>query len=159
MPPLLTTTPKPRSHHKPRDTVKNPRKRLSEDDIAYILKANSEGHRLRTIAEYLGVSIPLVFKVLHSYSPNEPLAKLFTRASALTVAKASVSAALKRARKGRGDECLEILDRLDVLPKRLEGASAPRVQIAVMMPGQALALDTAPPTFLDVPSVKADEAG
>ena len=85
------------------------------------------------------------------------MAKQFTKGAALIVAKASVLAALKAARRGRGEECLEILDRLDVLPKRQVEDGRARVQIAVMIPGQTLALNTAPPAFLDVPSVVSRE--
>ena len=143
-PPRLT-----RLHRSAEQIACHRKSRLNPLDIAYILKAAAEGHEQKTIADRLRCTQPSVSKVLRQYTPTDSLAKQFIRATALIVAKASVVAALKAARRGRGEECLEILDRLDVLPKRQVEDGRARVQIAVMIPGQTLPLDAAPPVFVD----------
>ena len=138
------------SESSPLKKASKPKTHLAPDDIDYILKAAGDGQNQRTIAAHLNCAQSSVFKVIRGFSPTEPLAKLFARANALNVAKSSIRAALKAARQGKGAQCLEILDRLEVLPKREAQISGQaRVQIAVMMPGQSLALDTTPPRFID----------
>ena len=156
--PRLRPPPRPARLHRSAAQIACHRKsRLNPLDIAYILKSAAEGHEQKTIADRLRCTQPSVSKVLRQYTPTDSLAKQFIKSTALIVAKASVLAALKAARRGRGEECLDILDRLDVLPKRQEDGRA-RVQIAVMMPGQTLQLDAAPPTFVDVlPASRGEE--
>ena len=155
--PRLRPPPRPRLHRSAVQIASHVKSRLNPQDIAYILHASAEGHVRKTIADRLHCTQLSVSKVLRQYTPTDSLAKQFTKGAALIVAKASVLAALKAARRGRGEECLEILDRLDVLPKRQVEDGRARVQIAVMIPGQTLALNTAPPAFLDVPSVVSRE--
>ena len=110
-----------------------------------VLQQRAEGLSQDEIAQRLGFSQPSISHVIAQFTATDALAKLWVRGRSLKLTKAGVLATLKAARKGDAEPALEMMDRLDVLPKRVEDAGA-KVQIVIGAAAGALP----DPTFLDV---------
>lgn len=112
-------------------------KHLNYAEIAAILRLSGIGKTQREIAEVIGVSQQSIQGVLSHFATEDTCisAKAHLRSKARVVAEAAVGASLKAASHGDGSVALEILDRLDVAPRRLDKAS-PGTKVLVMV-GQA----------------------
>lgn len=104
-------------------------KHLSHVEIGLALKLSAEGHTQRQIADRLNVSQPAICQVLDKFTDTTELAKLRLKADAYSVAEGSVRGALIAAQKGQPEAALELLDRLDVAPKRQQGTGGTQIQI------------------------------
>jgi hypothetical protein len=105
--------------------------KLSQADIALVLKLRDDGHTQTAIAEKVGCSQPTVCRILETFSSTVNLAKLRTNNKAQALAMAAVKGSIKAARDGKPEAALEILDRIDVINKRRDEPSSSQVMVIV----------------------------
>ncbi len=107
---------------------------LSYEQINLILKLSaSEGKTQVEIADIMGVTQPTVSRILSEFTDTSLLAKLRLKGSAELMAERVIVASQVAAARGDASPALEVLDRIDALPKRLSGASGggPKVIVVV----------------------------
>jgi len=93
-------------------------------EVMLALKLRKEGHTFQQIADRLERSPAGVHDVIHEWAPTEDLAKATLRRGALTLAERVVT-------MSGVDQALEVLDRLDVLPKRERDTGGNKVQVVI----------------------------
>jgi len=107
--------------------------RLSMADEALILKLHDDGRPQTSIADMVGCSQSTVSLVLRTFADTRLEAKRVLANGARKLAERVVN-------DSDVDQALEVLDRLDVAPKRQQSASG-GVNILIGMPGQAIGPD------------------
>ncbi len=107
--------------------------RLTLAEESLILQLANEGKSQTAIAQVLGCSQPTVSRVIHAFTDTREHAKRILHNGAAKLATKVVDAS-------DVDQALEVLDRLDVAPKRVAAAGA-GVNILIGMPGQAIGPD------------------
>lgn len=93
------------------------RTRLLPDQQAYILVMHEKGVSARRIAEAVGSSHPTVIGFIRKYQNTLEMAKATLRAGAQELAERVVE-------RAGVDQSMEVLDRLDVLPKKRNDAGS-----------------------------------
>lgn len=120
------------------------RSRLTRAEVGALLNLHKAGKTQVEIAQALGIDQSNVSRWLDKLVDTTELAKHTLRNSASTLAKRVV-------KNANVEESLEVLDRLEVLPKRQTEARAGGVNIVIGMPGQPAGPD---PVVVDLsPSV------
>lgn len=122
--------------------------RLSRADEALILKLAEDGRTQTEIAQLIGCSQPTVSDILRDFGDTRILARKRTHNRALDVANAAIEGSIIAANDGKPEAALELLDRLEVAPKRqVDSGKGTQVLIQIGMPGQP----AGPDPVIDVP--------
>lgn len=108
--------------------------KLTQRDIALVVKL-AETKPQTEIAKIVGVSQAQISRLLAQFADTRGLAKAHLRSAAQKVAEAAVEASSVAAKRGDGSVALELLDRLDVAPKKAQGGHG-STQVMVVV-GQA----------------------
>ncbi len=111
------------------------RGKLSYDQISLILQMSAAGEPVKAIAAYFQIRAETVWRLLQKFADTSAEAKARLKMSAARLADAALLAADRGAQRGDGSVALELLDRLDVAPKRMAQASASGVQVMVVVGG------------------------
>lgn len=132
--------------------------RLSRAELALILQFHDEGLTQVAIATKVGCSQATVSRTLQDFSSTTHLAKLRANNQALKVAEAAIKGSIQAAHNGKPESALELLDRLDIAPKRRDEASSSQVTVIVQqangIPGITPALSPVP--HRDLPCANED---
>jgi hypothetical protein len=105
--------------------------KLGAQDVALILALKEKEATNREIAKILNIGDDTVARAVAEFADTRPLAKAYLRKQAETIAGHAVQASQEAALKGDADPALELLDRLDVAPKRVEESDKSKVMIIV----------------------------
>jgi predicted transcriptional regulator len=112
--------------------------RLNRAEVGSILKLHEAGKTQVEIAQILGCSQPTVSRWLDELVDTRELAKHTLRSGAEKLAERIV-------KQADVEQALEVLDRLDVAPKKRDTHLGNAIQIVVNTPGQT---SLAPPSAL-----------
>ena len=93
------------------------RAKLSWEDIALLVQA-SEKFTVRELADQFHVSKSLVSSVLNKFADSRPVARKKLHGAAQQFAEDVIHASTVAAARGDASPALEVLDRIDALPKR-----------------------------------------
>jgi len=121
-------------------------KLLTLEEKIFILEAHfNKGVGIKQISKDLSRSIATVRRFVNQFRSTHLIAKLRFAAQADNLAKKVIA-------KADVDQAMEVLDRIDVLPRkeRSKGPEVPQLNIIVGMPGQ--------PSAIPAPSQKTIEA-
>lgn len=124
---------------------------MSPEEKAITVELWHEGFSRRKIAEILGRELTTISRFLQRYSSTTTASRMYFQANADRLARRVV-------KNANVEESLEVLDRLDVLPKkdRRDGSEAPRWNIVIGGPG---AVSAAPiPTQRDIEAARTAKA-
>lgn len=145
------------------------RGRLSYDQIALIVSMNAAGEPTQAIADYFQIRRETLWKILQKFADTSAEAKARLKMSASRLADAAILAADRGAQRGDGSVALELLDRLDVAPKRMAAqAGTSGVQVIVVVGNGnpaalpdfgALELPEAPDDAIDIDALEAQGTG
>ena len=108
--------------------------KLTYKDVALILNLHDSGKTQAAIAQMFDISQGQVSKILNGFSDSREAAKRRLKASAMKLVRHAMKASARAAIKGDASPALELLDRLDVAPKRQAVAASggtPKVMIVV----------------------------
>lgn len=123
-------------------------KRLTQTQEALIVNLSRDGFTQTQIAQQIGCSQPAVSDVLRAFEDTRDLARLKLRNAAQRLAERVIINA-------DVDQSLEVLDRLEVAPKRQIDSSRDRVTILIGMPNHPAGpnpFDVSPQPFaIDAP--------
>lgn len=109
--------------------------KLSLTDVGVALRLAEEGKSQATIAELLGVNQSNVSRALAAFTDTRTIAKSRLNQAADRVAKDALVASAKAAKRGDAAPALEILDRLDVAPrKHQDGSGGAKVMVVIGQP-------------------------
>ena len=108
--------------------------RLSRGQELAILKHSAEGKTQTAIAHFLGLNQSTVSRVLSAYEDTRDLAKL-------KLNQASIDLAERAIKEADVDQALELLDRLDVAPKRQQQTGQTGITITLGMAQQVIGPD------------------
>lgn len=100
-------------------------------DVALVLALRDKKATQVEIAKVLNINVLTVVKVLEDFHDTRPIAKAYLQKQANTIAEHAVNASLQASLKGNADPALELLDRLDVAPKRVEVLDSGKVMVIV----------------------------
>lgn len=100
-------------------------------DVALILSLKDKEATNKEIAAALNVGVDTVARVLVEFADTRLVAKKFLQSKAETIAHHAVTASEISSNGGKGETALELLDRLDVAPKRVEEAAGSKTLIIV----------------------------
>lgn len=104
---------------------------LDATDIALILALKEKEATNKEIAQAINVGPDTVAHVLRDFADTRPLAKAYLKSKADQLAKDAVDASHIAAGVGKAEASLELLDRLDIAPKRQESVDTNRTLIIV----------------------------
>lgn len=105
--------------------------RLSRATEGLILKLSDEGKTQHQVAQMVGCSQATVSRTLAAFQDTRALAKSHLHNNAIRLAERVI-------KQANVEESLEVLDRLDVAPKKERGGNSHTgVQVIVNMPGQS----------------------
>lgn len=110
------------------------RSQLSRAEDALILKLSADGKTQTEIAQLVGCNQSSVSRVLSRFLDTREVAKRILHNGAQALAERIVKDA-------DVDQSLEVLDRLEVAPKREQGGNRMGLQINIGMPGLAAGAD------------------
>ena len=123
---------------------------LSYTQIGLALKLRDEGKTQDEIAQCLNRDRSAIAKLLLSFVDTRPLATLRLHNRALGFAETVI-------RDANVEESLEMLDRLEVVPKRqIDQSKANQVNIVIGMPGHPIGPDLSPSVTIDLHKVTDD---
>lgn len=107
-------------------------KKLSHADIAMVLDL-AEKKSQNELAKLVGVSQSQISRVLSTFEDTRALAKATLHAKAAEVAEMAVGAAGVASKRGDGSVALELLDRLEVVPRKTRepGSGGAKVLVVV----------------------------
>lgn len=120
--------------------------KLSYSDVALILKLRDDGHAQTAIADKVGCSQSTVSRCLQEFTSTIQLAKLKTHNRALELTEAALDGSVKAAKDGKPEAALEVLDRLDVAPKRRDEHHSTQVMVVVQTQSVIPGIQTLSPT-------------
>ena len=124
----------------PRPTCGRTSKNLTDDERVTIFEMAEHAYPVSVIAEKLGRGEQAIYRYLATLKATGQIARRYAEAQALTLTKRVVKHADVA-------ESLEVLDRLDVLPKKRDAGGGPSVVVCVGMPGSPALL---PPSVSDI---------
>ncbi len=104
---------------------------IDATDVALILTLKDKEATNKEIAQALNVGVDTVARVLIEFADTRVTAKAYLRSKAEDIAKHAVNASAMSSAVGKGETSLELLDRLDVAPKRVDDAGGPKTLIIV----------------------------
>jgi len=104
---------------------------LSWEDVALAVTLDAGGKSQQEIATLLKVNQSSISKVLTKFKDTRQIAKIRLRASAELIASRILRATEVAAERGDAAAALEVLDRIDAVPKRQERQSGNRVMVVV----------------------------
>lgn len=104
---------------------------IDATDVALILALKEKEATNREIAQALNVGSDTVARVLSDFADTRPVAKAYLRSKADQLARDAVDASHIAAGGGKGDISLELLDRLDIAPKRVEETGGSKTVIVI----------------------------
>ena len=109
-----------------------PRK-LTHAEIALVVGMAGEGKKQVEIAAFFKVSQPTISSILKKFGDSRAAAKARLHAEADNIALHAVTASMQAASHGDGSVSLELLDRLDVAPKKRDpkGETGSKIMIVV----------------------------
>lgn len=110
--------------HPPSRTAK-----LTTDEVVVILTMVRSGKSYTDAAKAVGCSHAAAARTVRRYTSSIPLAKDRLKGAALGITKAAIHATKVAAQKGEADPALELLDRLDVAPKRVTAQPGNQVMV------------------------------
>mgnify|MGYP001579567563 FL=1 len=135
----------------PEAEIAERRGRLSYDEVSALLKLDASGKKQQEIAEIFGISQSNVSRIVSQFKDTRVLAKQRLHGAAELLADRVLHAADVASKRGDGSVALEVLDRVDALPKRQsEGGGGAKVIVIV---GNAPV-----PSFSEKPNVIAIDA-
>lgn len=108
--------------------------KLTYQDIALVLNLDAAGKTQTEIAAVVGVGQSQISRLLAEFGDTRGVAKQRLHASADQIAKSAMVASEVAAKRGDGSVALELLDRMDVAPKKREGSNR-GAQVVVMVGG------------------------
>lgn len=126
---------------------------MSIDEKLFAIEAYFERNLSgKEIARQLGRNHSTVTRFLRKYKSTVPLARRLLEGSAEQLAERVI-------KKANVTEALEVLDRVDALPKKTrdDGQSAPRFNIFVGMPGKAATAPVPDQRAIEAAAVKIEE--
>ena len=114
--------------------------KLTPEDMRAIVQMAIKGHTQLELAEKFKVHQSTISRVFMTFHDTRDLAKQRLQGAALQMAETALDAVTAAGAVGDANPALELLDRLDVAPKRLQVApSGPKVMVVVGNPSpQAL---------------------
>ena len=133
----------------PETEIAERRGRLSYDEVSALLKLESSGKTQQEIADIFHISQSNVSRIVSQFKDTRILAKQRLHGAAEVMAERVIQAAEVASRRGDGSVALEVLDRVDALPKRSDGGGGARVVVIVgnaptpIFEAQIVAIDTA----------------
>ena len=104
---------------------------INATDVALILALKEKEATNHEIAQALNIGRDTVGFVLADFADTRPVAKAYLRAKADQIAQHAVTASEVAAGMGKADASLELLDRLDVAPKRVEEPAGSKTVIVI----------------------------
>ena len=109
------------------------RYKLTYKDVALVLNLHDAGKSQASIAQMFDISQGQVSKILNGFSDSREAARRRLKASAMKLVRHAMKASAIAAQRGDADPALEMLDRLDVAPKRqaVVAGTGPKVMIVV----------------------------
>lgn len=113
------------------------RYKLTMKDVALVLNLHDAGKSQQAIAEMFDVTQGRISKIINGFSDSREAAKRRLRAQAMRLTRHALKASARAASKGDAGPALELLDRLDVAPKRMPAASEKgSAKVMIMVGGQ-----------------------
>lgn len=138
---------RPPLHRMPATDLAKPirdRSHLTRSEVALLLKLHEAGKTQVEIAQILGCSQPSVHGWLEKFRD--------TRTEAIYTARSGAQKLVERVLKQANvEESLEVLDRIDVLPKKQRESSGNQLNVIIGMPGQPAGPD---PVVIDLSPAK-----
>ncbi len=128
------------------------RSHLTHADIALALQLRQADKTQSQIAEIIGCHRSAISRLFIELTDTSVEAAQIARSRAVDVTKATIDGAIRSAKAGKCETGLELLDRLDIAPKKDRGSVGTTVQILVGNTGQVaqrppvLELEPAPAT-------------
>ena len=120
------------------------KKHLSYPEIGLALKLRDEGLTQVQIAQRLDRDKSSLCELLAQFVDTRPLATKYLQSRALSFAQ-------KVSHDANVDESLEMLDRLEVVPRRqVDHSKANQVNIVIGMPGKPVGPDLSPSVTVDL---------
>jgi hypothetical protein len=104
---------------------------IDATDVAIILALKEKEATNKEIAQALNIGPDTVARVLIEFTDSRAVAKAYLKSKADQIARDAVDASHIAAGSGKGEVSLELLDRLDVAPKRLEDTNSNKTLIIV----------------------------
>ena len=108
-------------------------RKLTNADLLTVVTLAAKETPQREIARRVGVSQAQISRILSGYEDTRALATATLHAKAAEVADAAITAASVASKRGDGSVALELLDRIDVSPKKIRESiqSGPKVLVVV----------------------------
>ena len=107
---------------------------LSYEQVSLMLKLSSVEQKTQVeIAEIMGVSQPCVSRILTQFSDTTGIAKARLKGAAELMAERVIVASEVAAARGDASPALEVLDRIDALPKRVSGSTGGSAKVIVVV--------------------------
>src|SRR5262245_33750134 len=110
------------------------RKKLTYQDIALAVQMSDTGKTQEEIAAFFKVTQSTISRILRGFTDTRELAKRRLKGAAVQLTESAIRASRVAAVEGNGEVALELLDRIDVAPKRQQAAhekGSARIMIVV----------------------------
>jgi DNA-binding MarR family transcriptional regulator len=111
---------------------------MTTEQIHTVVVMSQEGKTQEEIAQEMGVNQASISRILARFKDTRGMAKSRLNGTAYTMVKRLLQAAEKAAEKGDATAALEVLDRLDVMPKKqpapMSGKGETKVLVVVGAP-------------------------
>jgi hypothetical protein len=104
---------------------------IDATDVALVLALRQKEATQAEIAKVMNIGVDTVARVLADFGDTRPLAKAYLQNKAEQITRDAVRASAVASQTGKGEVALELLDRLDVAPKRQEEQKGSKVVIVV----------------------------
>ena len=128
------------------------RKHLTYPEIGLAIKLRDEGLTQEQIAQRLDRDQTTISDVLLNFTDTRPIAQLKLRNSAVRFAERVIQ-------RADVDQSLEMLDRLEVVPRRqVDHSKANQVNIVIGMPGKPVGPDLSPSVTVDLHRITDDNS-
>lgn len=116
-------------------------KSLSYEQLSMVIKLSVAGKTQVEIADIIGCTQPTISRVLSEFTDTTGIAKIRLKGAAELMAERVIQASGVAASRGDASPALEVLDRIDALPKRQTGSKEGGTKVVVVVGS------VTPPTF------------